>query len=61
MWSFFFFLFSIKPKMPPHMSKRIYNEIKDVNNDDTTPLYVYVPNEDNMRKEVYDNNKREKH
>lgn len=47
--------------MPPNMSKRIYNEIKDVNNDDTTPLYVYVPNEDNMRKEVYDNNKREKH
>ncbi|KAG1050919.1 hypothetical protein G6F45_011617 [Rhizopus arrhizus] len=34
--------------MPPNMSKRIYNEIKDVNNDDTTPLYVYVPNEDNM-------------
>jgi hypothetical protein len=47
--------------MPPNMSKRIYNEIKDVNNDDTTPLHVYVPNEDNMRKEVYDNNKREKH
>ncbi|RCH83067.1 hypothetical protein CU097_001539, partial [Rhizopus azygosporus] len=34
--------------MAPNMTKRIYNEIKDVNDDNTTPLQVYVPNEENM-------------
>ncbi|CAO3703447.1 unnamed protein product [Rhizopus stolonifer] len=34
--------------MPPFMSKRIYNEINDVNSDKTINIQVHIPNEDNI-------------
>ncbi|KAG2210187.1 hypothetical protein INT46_009996 [Mucor plumbeus] len=34
--------------MPPNMQKRILNEIADVNDDETAPLHVYVPDDANI-------------
>ena len=36
--------------MPPNMQKRILNEIADVNDDETAPLHVYVPDDANICK-----------
>lgn len=36
--------------MPPNMQKRILNEISDVNDDETAPLHVYVPDDANICK-----------
>ncbi|KAL9558963.1 hypothetical protein MBANPS3_000618 [Mucor bainieri] len=41
--------------MPPNMQKRILNEIADVNDDDTAPLHVYVPDDGNIYINFEDN------